>query len=56
MTGPVSLHAACRFFSQAMRDVDRLGLIAARLIVERLAGDNAPITVVVDDTLCGNLA
>ncbi|HEV8559197.1 MAG TPA: transposase [Actinophytocola sp.] len=51
MAGTISFHAACRFFSQAVWDVDRLGLIAARLIVERLVGENEPITVVVDDTL-----
>jgi SRSO17 transposase len=51
MAGTISFHAACRFFSQAVWDVDRLGLIAARLIVERLLSENEPITVVVDDTL-----
>ena len=51
MAGTISFHAACRFFSQAVWDVDRLGLIAARLIVERLVDENAPITVVIDDTL-----
>jgi len=51
MAGTISFHAACRFFSQAVWDVDRLGLIAARLIVERLLGENEPIIVVVDDTL-----
>jgi DDE superfamily endonuclease len=47
----VSFHAACRFFSAAVWDVDRVGLIAARLIVERLLPAGAPVTVVVDDTL-----
>jgi DDE superfamily endonuclease len=51
MAGAVSFHAACRFFSQAVWDVDQLGLIAARLIVQRLVGENEPITVVIDDTL-----
>jgi hypothetical protein len=51
MAGAVSFHAACRFFSHAVWDIDRLGLLAARLIVERLLGDDEPITVVVDDTL-----
>src|SRR6266487_4025967 len=51
MAGVLSFHAACRFFSQAVWDVDRLGLIAARLIVERLLDADAPVTVVVDDTL-----
>lgn len=47
MAGVISFHAACRFFSHAMWDVDQLGLIAAR----RLLDDDAPVTVVVDDTL-----
>jgi hypothetical protein len=51
MAGAVSFHAACRFFSRAVWDVDRPGLVAARFIVERLLDDDAPITVVVDDTL-----
>jgi hypothetical protein len=51
MAGSISFHAACRFFSTAVWDVDRLGLITARLIVERLLPAGAPITVVVDDTL-----
>ncbi|WP_239341919.1 transposase, partial [Frankia sp. CiP3] len=51
LAGTVSFHAACRFFSQAVWDVDRLGLAAARFVVQRLLGEDAPITVVVDDTL-----
>jgi hypothetical protein len=51
MAGAVSFHAACRFFSQAVWDVDRLGLIAARCVGARLLGDDEPIIVVVDDTL-----
>ncbi|WP_239307814.1 MULTISPECIES: transposase [unclassified Frankia] len=51
MAGVISFHAACRFFSQAVWDVDQLGLIAARLVVRRLLDDDAPVTVVVDDTL-----
>ncbi|HYS36398.1 MAG TPA: transposase [Pseudonocardiaceae bacterium] len=47
----VSFHAACRFFSHAVWEVDRLGLLAARLIVERLLGADEPITVVIDETL-----
>ena len=35
MAGAISFHAACRFFSQAVWDVDRLGLLVARLIVDR---------------------
>jgi hypothetical protein len=35
MTRTVSFHAACRFFSAAVWDTDRLGLLVARLIVER---------------------
>jgi len=51
MAGVISFHAACRFFSHAVWDVDQLGLIAARLVVRRLLDDDAPVTVVVDDTL-----
>lgn len=51
MAQTISFHAACRFFSAAVWEVDRLGLIAARLVVERLVPAGAPITVVVDDTL-----
>ncbi len=51
MAQTVSFHAACRFFSHAVWDVDRLGLLAARLIVERLLGADESITVVIDETL-----
>ena len=51
MAGRISFHAACRFFSAAVWDIDRSGLAAARLIVERLLRPDEPITVVVDDTL-----
>ena len=47
----VSFHACCRFFSQHRFDVDRIGLVLARLIVDRLLDAGAPIVVVVDDTL-----
>jgi hypothetical protein len=47
----VSFHSACRFFSHHVWDADRLGLILARLIIDRLLGQDAPIEVVVDDTL-----
>jgi hypothetical protein len=51
MASTISFHAACRFFSHAVWDVDRLGLLAARLIVDRLLEADEPITVVVDETL-----
>jgi hypothetical protein len=51
MAGAVSFHAACRFFSHAVWDVDRLGLLAAGLIVDRLLEPGEPIVVVVDETL-----
>jgi hypothetical protein len=51
MATVVSFHAACRFFSHAVWDVDRLGLLVAREIVQRLLDPAAPIVVVVDDTL-----
>jgi hypothetical protein len=51
MSAAVSFHAACRFFSHHSWDPDRIGLTLARLIVDRLLGHEAPITVVVDDTL-----
>ena len=51
MAQQISFHAACRFFSSAVWDIDRLGLIVARLIVTRLLGPGEPITVVIDDTL-----
>lgn len=47
----ISFHAACRFFSHAVWDVDRLGLVVARLVVARLLGPGEPVTVVIDDTL-----
>ena len=47
----VSFHACCRFFSHHRWDVDRIGLVLARLIVDRLLYAGAPIVVVVDDTL-----
>ena len=51
LTAAVSFHSACRFFSHHAWDVDPIGLVLARLIVDRLLPDGAPITVVVDDTL-----
>jgi hypothetical protein len=51
MAQQISFHAACRFFSSAVWDIDRLGLIVARLIVTKLLGPGEPITVVIDDTL-----
>jgi SRSO17 transposase len=51
MAQQISFHAACRFFSSAVWDIDRLGLIVARLIVTRLLGPGEPVTVVIDDTL-----
>src|SRR5512135_3302137 len=51
MAQQISFHAACRFFSAAVWDVDRLGLVVARLIVSRLLGPGEPVTVVIDDTL-----
>jgi SRSO17 transposase len=51
MARVISFHSACRFFSSAVRDIDQLGLVAARLIVERLLPAGAPIIVVADDTL-----
>src|SRR5512142_1172872 len=47
----VSFHSACRFFSAAVWNPDRLGLALARLVVTRLLAPGEPITVVVDDTL-----
>ena len=47
----VSFHSACRFFSRHTWDADRIGLALARLVVDRLLGEHAPIMVVVDDTL-----
>jgi hypothetical protein len=51
MAQQISFHAACRFFSHAVWDIDRLGLVVARLIVTRLLDPGEPITVVIDDTL-----
>lgn len=51
MVGQVSFHAACRFFSHAVWEVDRLGLAVARLIVARLLDPGEAVIVVVDDTL-----
>jgi hypothetical protein len=51
MAQRISFHAACRFFSSAVWDVDRLGLAAAGLIVRYLLGPGDPIVVAVDDTL-----
>ena len=51
MAAVVSFHAVCRFFSTHAWDADRLGLALARLIVTRLLDADAPIEVVVDDTL-----
>lgn len=51
MAAVVSFHAVCRFFSQHAWEVDRLGLLLARIIVARLLPGDAPIVVAVDDTL-----
>jgi SRSO17 transposase len=51
MAQQISFHAACRFFSSAVWDIDQMGLIAARLIVTRLLTPGEPVTVVIDDTL-----
>ena len=51
MAAAVSFHTACRFFSHHAWEPDRIGLLVARLIVERLLGPGAAIEVVVDDTL-----
>jgi hypothetical protein len=51
MQAVVSFHRVCRFFSTAAWDPDQLGLLCARLIVERLLPPGAPVQVVVDDTL-----
>ena len=47
----VSFHACCWFFSHHRFDVDRIGPVLARLIVDRLLYAGAPIVVVLDDTL-----
>ena len=51
ITAAVSFHSECRFFAHHAWDVDPIGLVLARLIVDRLLPEGAPITVVVDDTL-----
>jgi DDE superfamily endonuclease len=51
MASVVSFHAACRFFSAAVWDVDRLGLAVARRVVDWLLDPAEPVVVVVDDTL-----
>jgi hypothetical protein len=51
MATRISFHAACRFFSAAVWDVDRLGLAAAGFVVEHLLDPDAPIVVAVDDSL-----
>jgi hypothetical protein len=51
MATVVSFHSVCRFFSHHAWEVDRLGLLLARLIVTRLLPEGAPIVVAVDDTL-----
>src|SRR4029077_21106981 len=51
MAAGVSFHAVCRFFSTHAWDADRLGLALARLVASRLLAHDAPIEVVVDDTL-----
>ncbi|MGV1030552.1 MAG: transposase [Dermatophilaceae bacterium] len=51
MAAVVSFHSACRFFSAHRWDVDRLGVAVARLVVHRLVQADAPLTVVVGDTL-----
>src|SRR6266700_1846830 len=45
MAQTVSFHAACRFFSHAVWDVEKLGLLVARLVVDRLLGPDEAITV-----------
>jgi nucleotide-binding universal stress UspA family protein len=42
---------AHRFFSRARWSVDRLGLLALGLIVERLLDEEEPLVVAIDDTL-----
>jgi hypothetical protein len=51
MAGTVSFHAACRFFSHAVWDKDKLGLLVARLVVEWLLPAGVPLVVACDDTL-----
>src|SRR3974390_2449483 len=45
MATRISFHAACRFFSAAVWDVDRLGLAAAQFIVGHLLPPDAPVVV-----------
>lgn len=51
MATMVSFHSVCRFFSQHVWTVDRLGLGLVRLIAACLLEAGEPITVAVDDTL-----
>ena len=51
MASRISFHAACRFFSAAVWDVDQLGLAAAGFVVTHLLDPGAPVVVAVDDTL-----
>lgn len=52
----ISFQSACRFFSEGAWNVDPLGLCVARLIIATFLPGDAPIEVVIDDTLvkrCG---
>jgi hypothetical protein len=51
MAALVSFHTVCRFFSLHAWDGDRIGVALARLIVDRLLAPDAPIELVIDDTL-----
>ena len=51
MASRISFHAACRFFSAAVWDVDQLGLAAAGFVVTHLLDPGAPVVVALDDTL-----
>jgi hypothetical protein len=51
MAALVSFHTVCRFFSVHAWDADRIGLALARLVVDRLLAPDAPIELVIDDTL-----
>jgi hypothetical protein len=42
---------AHRFFSQARWDVDQVGVVLLRLVIDHLVPAGAPVTVAVDDTL-----
>src|ERR1019366_2333224 len=46
LAGAISFHAACRFFSSAVWDLDQMGLVAARLVADRLLPPDEPVTVV----------